>query len=51
VRDRLSAHHDSSSVDAHYQRSELNKPAAEWWQRWADHIVALGSDNVVELKA
>jgi integrase len=51
VRDRLSAHHDSSSVDSHYQRSELNKPAAEWWQRWADHIVALGSDNVVELKA
>ena len=49
VRNRLSAHHDCSSVDSHYQRSELNKPAAEWWQRWADHITGLAADNVVHI--
>jgi integrase len=51
IRNRLSAHHDSSSVDSHYMRSELNKPAAEWWQRWGDHVEALRSANVVELRA
>lgn len=47
IRGRLSAHHSGGGVDAHYQRSELNKPAAEWWQRWADHLAAVGADNVV----
>ncbi len=35
IRDRLSAHSPGKSADAHYQLSELNAPAAEWWQRWA----------------
>ena len=51
IRNRLSAHHDSSSVDAHYMRSSLNESAADWWQRWGQHVTALGSDNVVRLGA
>ena len=51
IRNRLSAHHDSSSVDAHYQRSNLHKVAVEWWQQWGQHITALGSDDVVSIGA
>jgi integrase len=48
IRDRLSAHSPGKSADAHYQLSELNRPAAEWWQRWADHLDAVeAGGNVV----
>lgn len=50
IRDRLSAHSpDTSEADAHYQLSELNQPAAEWWQKWADFLDSLTAENVVQL--
>jgi integrase len=51
VRDRLSSHTTANtSADRIYTATAaLNDPAAEWWQRWADHIDLLAAGNVVEL--
>lgn len=49
IRDRMSAHKPPASADDNYQLSELNRPAAEWWQKWADHVTSLEVENVVEL--
>ncbi|MGM9400734.1 tyrosine-type recombinase/integrase [Aliiroseovarius sp. KMU-71] len=49
IRDRLSAHSQGKSADAHYQLSELNAPAAEWWQRWADHLDVVEAGGNVEV--
>ncbi|WP_170607861.1 tyrosine-type recombinase/integrase [Ruegeria arenilitoris] len=47
IRDRLTAHTVATGIDAHYNQAELTVPAAEWWQRWADHLVAVEVENVV----
>ena len=47
VRDRLLAHVDRASVDARYSRAALDRPAAEWWAKWADFLVGLQAENVV----
>jgi integrase len=49
VRDRLLAHVDRASVDARYSRAALDRPAAEWWAKWADFLVGLQADNVVRI--
>lgn len=51
IRDRVSNHTDSTGgADAIYNTAQLNTPAREWLQRWADHLTALASDNVVEIR-
>ena len=50
IRDRLTAHTLATGVDAHYNQAQLNKPAAEWWQKWADHLAAIAGENVVLLE-
>ncbi|MGI9368908.1 MAG: tyrosine-type recombinase/integrase [Ruegeria sp.] len=47
IRDRLTAHTLATGIDAHYNQAELTAPAADWWQRWADHLVAIEGDNIV----
>ena len=49
IRNRLTAHTVAKGIDAHYNQAELNKPAAEWWQKWADHLTILEAENVVTL--
>jgi integrase len=53
VRDRLSSHTTANTgADRIYTASAaLNAPAAEWWQRWADHLDLLAAGNVVEIGA
>ncbi|WP_170477550.1 tyrosine-type recombinase/integrase [Ruegeria arenilitoris] len=46
IRDRLTAHTLATGVDAHYNQAELTAPAAEWWQRWADHLAVIEGQNV-----
>ena len=41
IRDRLTAHVLATGIDAHYNQAELTAPAAEWWQRWSDHLAAV----------
>lgn len=31
----------NSVTRRHYNLAKLNKPAAEWWQKWADHVFGL----------
>ncbi len=51
IRDRVSNHTDSTGgADAIYNTAQLNTPAREWLQRWADHLSMLASDNVVEIQ-
>ena len=50
VNDRMLNHRASSVTNRHYNFAKLNKPSADWWQRWADHLASLAADNVVELK-
>jgi integrase len=47
IRDRLLAHVDRASVDARYSLASLDRPAAEWWSKWADFLVGLKAENVV----
>ncbi len=47
VRDRLLAHVDRASIDARYSRAALDRPAAEWWAKWAEFLVGLRSERVV----
>jgi integrase len=49
VRDRLLAHVDRASVDARYSRAALDRPAAEWWSKWAEFLVSLRTENVVQI--
>lgn len=49
VRDRLLAHVDRASIDARYSRAALDRPAAEWWAKWADFLVGLQAENVVRI--
>ncbi len=53
VRDRISSHTTANTgADRIYTATAaLNDPAAEWWQRWADHLDLLAAGNVVELGA
>jgi integrase len=38
VRNRVTAHRMTSGIDARYNHAELNKPAGECWQAWADWL-------------
>jgi integrase len=49
VRDRLLAHVDRASIDARYSRAALDRPAAEWWAKWAEFLVGLMAENVVRI--
>jgi integrase len=49
VRDRLTNHVSGGGVDAIYNGAALNRPAQDWWARWADHLDRLTSKNVVPL--
>jgi len=49
LRNRLTAHTVAKGIDAHDNQAELNKPAAEWWAKWADHLIAIEAENVVTL--
>ncbi len=40
VPNRVTAHRMASGIDARYNHSALNKPAAELWQAWADWLSA-----------
>lgn len=52
VRDRISNHKAAanSGVDHIYVAAELNAPAREWTQRWADYLAGLEAENVVNLR-
>ncbi len=49
VRDRLLAHVDRASVDARYSRAALDRPAAEWWGKWADFLFGLRAETVIRI--
>lgn len=49
IRDRLSAHSRGKDSDTHYQLSQLNREAAEWWQKWADRIDTIEQGGKVVL--
>ena len=50
IRDRVSNHSSTDgSADSVYNAAQLNQPAREWLQRWADHLTGLAADNVVTL--
>ncbi|MBF6571165.1 MAG: hypothetical protein IVW54_20060, partial [Candidatus Binataceae bacterium] len=50
VQDRILNHVDSS-VAAIYDRHTYNSEARAWLQKWADHMDALATRNVVPLSA
>ena len=41
VRNRVLAHVDRASVDGRYAQAALDRPAREWWVRWADYLTGL----------
>lgn len=50
IRDRVSNHSSTDgSADSVYNAAQLNQPAREWLQRWADHLTGLEADNVVRM--
>jgi integrase len=50
VIDRMLNHADNSVTGEHYNHAKLRKPAARWWQVWADHLTGLTSDKVTPMK-
>lgn len=52
VIERMLNHRSNTVTAKHYNWAKLNRPAAEWWQRWADHLSELAVvGKVVELRA
>ena len=50
MRDRLLNHSSGTGVDGVYNKAQLNQPAREAWQQWADYLQVLVSPNVKQLK-
>jgi integrase len=50
VIDRMLNHADTSVTSVHYNHAKLRKPAARWWQAWADYLTGLQSDNVTQIR-
>ena len=51
VRIRMLNHTPNNGAADTYNHATLNDEAREWWQKYADHLDALASENVVVLSA